>query len=272
MSQGIYCIEHKISKKRYYGSSQNIEKRLEQHKSDLAKNKHHNRYLQRVFNKNNEILNFYLLEKTYLTQKQLFEYEQHFIDKNIGGYNLAPASGGNILEFHPNKEKIFKQISKSIKDNISELSEAEKKTKYGRKGSLNANWRNGGLSRKLCPECKQQSISVTSHVCSKCRDRTGDRNPFFGKHHSDQVKKDLSKLNSGNNSWIKDINPSQLPYTKSYNIKYKDGTTKTVAGLKIIANEFDTSIQNIFRIIRNCGNGQYPQHGKLAGICITAET
>ena len=42
---GIYKIVNSINNKIYVGSAKNIKKRWSAHKSDLNKNKHHNKHL-----------------------------------------------------------------------------------------------------------------------------------------------------------------------------------------------------------------------------------
>ena len=43
---GIYCIENIINHKKYIGQSQNVFRRMYNHKNLLRNNKHHNSYLQ----------------------------------------------------------------------------------------------------------------------------------------------------------------------------------------------------------------------------------
>lgn len=98
------------------------------------------------------------------------------------------------------------------------------------------------------------------------RNRTGDKNPFFGKTHSEESKK-LQRENNKNN-WIRGIDPANLPYTKQYQITYPNGDSKIVAGLKIISNEFNVSIPNIYNAIKRMTKGKIPTRGALSGILI----
>lgn len=100
------------------------------------------------------------------------------------------------------------------------------------------------------------------------KQRTGKKNPFYGKKHTEETKQKLREKLSGDNSWIKDINPSKLPYTKHYKITYADGTTKEIAGLKAIAVEFKVSIENVHATIKRITEGKLPKRGVFANIII----
>jgi group I intron endonuclease len=62
------------------------------------------------------------------------------------------------------------------------------------KGSGNPNWK-GGISKKKC-KCGRD-IAPNNELCSSCRDWGEDKNPFYGKTHSDEVKKRLSESRKG---------------------------------------------------------------------------
>lgn len=61
-------------------------------------------------------------------------------------------------------------------------------------GEQNPNWK-GGTSYKYC-ECGVK-ISPINSTCIKCRDKSGNNNPFFGKQHSEETKKRLSEKRKG---------------------------------------------------------------------------
>jgi hypothetical protein len=87
--------------------------------------------------------------------------------------------------------------------------------------------------------------------------RKGEKNPFYGKNHTEETK-DVLRENQLNNSWIKGIDPALLPYTTFYEIIYPDGTIKQVAGLKTIADEFSVSVANVHATVKRMANGILP--------------
>lgn len=99
---GIYCIENKITNKKYIGKSVNIYERWRQHKIFLRHNKHHNKYLQFAWNKYGEnTFDFYIIEECIedeLNDKEIFYIQKYDSTNNIYGYNLTDGGdGGNTL-------------------------------------------------------------------------------------------------------------------------------------------------------------------------------
>ncbi len=95
------------------------------------------------------------------------------------------------------------------------------------------------------------------------KQRTGDKNPFYGKKHTDKSIEKQRK--NSKNDWIKGIDPSLLPYTKYYIITYPTGKTKRVAGLKVIAEEFNVSITNVHNTIKRMAQGNLPTRSVFVG-------
>lgn len=193
---GIYVIKNLKDGRLYYGSSKNIEKRFEGHNRGLKTQKHHNLFLQRAWNKDGEnAFEFSIVEEC--SVDQLFIVEQRYIDANVGGYNLAPAGGGDIISTHPNKQNILAAIKKAVTDRIEKMTEEERKEKFSKSGSDNPNWRNGISYTKKCPTCHIYNIKTTKTICGNCRDRTGLNNSFYGKTHSQETKDAMSAARTG---------------------------------------------------------------------------
>lgn len=103
IKSGIYYIENLINNKKYIGQSNNIKDRWRRHISELNKNKHHNDYLQKSWNKYGEN-NFMFEIIEYCSIENLDDREQYWIDfyntmDRDFGYNLKTGgqNGGSIM-------------------------------------------------------------------------------------------------------------------------------------------------------------------------------
>jgi group I intron endonuclease len=195
----IYRIINVINGKCYYGSTINADKRWKKHIQTLNKNVHHNVHLQRSWNTYGEKnFIFEIIEKD-IPKDKLFLIEQNYIDNNIGGYNLGKAGGGDQLANHPNKKEIIEKRSKTQKKNVGKMSEEEKKIKWGKNGNENPKYIDGrSYTGKKCKNCDNMvNFYLKSGICNKCRNRTGNNNPFYGKTHNQETKDKISKANIG---------------------------------------------------------------------------
>ena len=200
MNIGIYRIRNVVNNKSYYGSSKNINKRWGRHRLDLNNNRHHNSILQRAWNKYGE--SNFMFEVVELCDVDLLLInEQKYLDM-LPEYNIGLiSSGGDNITNNPNKIKICENISIGMKQYISTLTKEEINNKLSMPGNKNPNWR-GGSSIVLCG-CGNK-MAYNSKTCGKCRDRSGDKNPFFNKHHTkDTIDKmaenKLGKYNGNQN-------------------------------------------------------------------------
>lgn len=162
---------------------------------------------------------------------------------------------------HPDREHIIEDRAEKFRKWMGSLTTQERKERFSKSGVRNPNWRNGGR-KILCPCCNVIKIEPGSKTCGGCRDRSGEHNSFYGKHHS---TKTLDKLQQSGGKWIRGIDPALLSYTEQYQISYPDGTSKQVAGLKAIADEFKVSIANVHATIDRMSRGVMPGRSVFKG-------
>lgn len=122
MKSGVYQIYNPYNKKRYIGSSINIEKRFKQHKCSLRGNRHHNKHLQNAWNKYKDILVFEPLE--YCEPEYLLELEQYYIDyydsaNRQFGYNIDKVANHANPGFHLSDETKEKIRQKAVGRKLS---------------------------------------------------------------------------------------------------------------------------------------------------------
>ena len=226
----IYQIRNKENNKRYIGSSNDFNKRKLSHIKCLLKNKHWNFHLQRSFNLagiNN--FEFEIVEDCGLVdKKKLHERENFFIaffdSKNIEkGYNIADACGGNIIGNLPKDiyDKHCKNQSRISKERYAKRSDEEKiEYKEKLKGEGNPNFGNKWSDEQKLKASKRlklyYSIDENRHKISEsvklyfkenpeakekisefAKTKIGEKNPFYGKTHSDEFKKIQSERMKG---------------------------------------------------------------------------
>lgn len=222
MTCGIYKIINTETGKFYIGSAQNIEKRWKRHINDLSKNKHHNIYLQRAWDKyGKSIFKLEIINTCY--KKTLMKREQKLLDKLFDSellYNISPtASGGDNLSTHPNREGIINKITKSSRDRIANMNKEKRIEIYAKYGEDNPNYGNkwSEKSKKRAskrmkklfenPEERKRMSEITKKrfedpvqrkkMSEFAKTRIGNRNSFYGKKHTKETKKLISEKQKG---------------------------------------------------------------------------
>lgn len=222
MTIGIYKITCIANGKFYIGSSKNCEKRFSQHKNKLKSGKHINIHLQRCYDKHGESnITYEVLCESGLDR--LREREQFHIDYLKPKLNFSLfASGGDIISGHPYRKNIINKMKQTLRKTISDFPPEIRKTKYSRALDTNPNWQ-GGKSYKYC-SCGKR-IGYYHACCMDCKDISGDKNPFYGRKHSDKCKQQISMVIKSNNEQLTDIekylkNREQIKIVKADGLIY----------------------------------------------------
>jgi group I intron endonuclease len=190
---GIYRIKNLVNGKIYYGSSKDIKKRWRTHKNKLNNGKHHNSPLLNAWNKYGEE-NFIFEIIELCDEKILLEREQYYLDLKPE-YNIGiKSSGGDNITKNPNKKDIIRRITESTKKRYKLMTDEEKKEMFSLPMDKNPNWK-GGVSFVYC-KCGKRIGYGHTH-CNKCRPRSSENNPFFGKQHTEETKQKLSESKKG---------------------------------------------------------------------------
>ena len=196
----------------YIGSTKHFTKRKNQHFAQLRRGSHHNFHLQKLYN-NKINLTFNIIEELPdSNQDYRFEREKFWINSLKPTLNIGSVCGGDNITNNPNREDIIKRRMLTQRKTLDAMTVEERKTKWGNKGSSNNNWKGG---KTFC-KCGTR-INSTAKSCSKCQDRSGLNNPFYGKNHSEQTKKLLSEKRKG-------VIPSNAKITIADGIEYQSMT------------------------------------------------
>lgn len=173
-------IRNKITQDIYIGQSKYSG--YVRYKQHLAEAEHTNRNLRlyNAFRKyGSENMELIILE-TDVAEKDLDRLEQYYIQKYDSlnnGYNNT-LGGGGVRGYHHSKET-RKKMSIGIKNSMWKINTLERTAKIiaSQKG------------RKFTEEHKQ-------HIKESIKDRTGENNSFYGKHHTEETKNTLSLINT----------------------------------------------------------------------------
>jgi group I intron endonuclease len=148
---GIYGIRNLVNNKIYIGSAINFRKRKNSHFSALKKNKHHNIYLQRAYNKygDNNFL-FFVIE--FCDNAALIDREQFYLDQNKSaqreyGYNIREIASDYGTCSAETKSIISSKIKKRYRDKKYDF--------CGICGSQKERYKTG---QKYCRNCKNVNL------------------------------------------------------------------------------------------------------------------
>lgn len=191
INAGVYCIINKINDKKYVGSSIDIEKRWQQHKSDLGRRCHANYHLQKAWDKYGEenfefrVLVYTDPDEAVALEDNLLKNYPDLFEYNISRDATAPMLGRVHLE--ESKQKISKALSGENNPNFGKHRSKETKRKLSE-----------ALSGENNPNFGKHPTEATRAKMSKAQ--SGENHPLFGKHHREETRAKMSKALLGENN------------------------------------------------------------------------
>ncbi len=210
---GVYILTDSKSGRFYVGSSQDVDKRILRHIKDLNNGNHHCLNFQTLWSPKAKFrIEFIPCE----SREEAYQIEDALLDEwkddprllNIG----KRAIGGDNFSRHPNVKTIRQRIEKSISQYHESLGPEGRRIKYGKSGSENGMYgrtHSVEARKKMSesasrPENLERFVSMTKAwnqtdkfkklSSERAKLRTGERNTFYGKHHSEETK---AKLRAG---------------------------------------------------------------------------
>lgn len=166
MSSGIYKIYCKANDKFYIGSSQNTDRRWNEHLNSLRKGTHYAKYMQRSFNKyGEESFEFEVIEKVEIDS--LLESEQKYLDELQPKFNNSPTANGTRGYKFTDEQREYQ--SKVVKE-------------Y---------YENGGVPHNKGTKLTEEELKRHSEV------RIGMKSGFKGKSHTEESKQKMSEAKKG---------------------------------------------------------------------------
>lgn len=213
---GVYQIVCIPTGRFYVGSSDDIPKRKRRHLRDLRRGKHHNAFLQRVYNKYGEASLTWKC-KLVETREQAIELEQHYLYSHMHNpkcMNIGiHASGGDNLSRNPKRDEIIARMKASLAKKLAGMSDLERALAFGSPGTSNGmhGKKHTSETRKRISEIVKarggdhlkgirKSDEGRKNIAEAARKRAADPNyvnGFKGKTHSKEARKRMGEANVG---------------------------------------------------------------------------
>jgi hypothetical protein len=195
MTCGIYKITNIVNDKIYIGSSKHIESRWSCHLSDLRRNDHHSKHLQRAADKYDiSVFKFEILQET--KEEELIKVEQEYLDKlrpydkNIG-YNISDKAeriSGEALKKCFTIE-IREKISNSMK-NSKAFKESHNTKEYKAESSERAKqqWQDPDIRAKMMDSLNSEESRAKKSAAAK----RISLDPEFKRKHREGIEKSFT--------------------------------------------------------------------------------
>lgn len=200
---GIYKITCTENNKIYVGSAVDLDRRWKRHLSELKAKKHYNIIMQNAYDKYGEKAFVFSILQIVEDVSLLMKFEQNYLDtlKPFGkyGFNINTlATGGGNFKNHPNKNEIYKKISKSKIDMHIIVSDehkaylSKKLTEYFRTHTAPNKGKTFEESFGV-----ERANEMKKKISESSKKRSIDGGTFKDKKHSDESKRKMSDFHKG---------------------------------------------------------------------------
>lgn len=129
MVSGIYLITCTENQRRYVGSAQNIVNRWKDHRLDLIRGRHHNRHLQRSWNKYGEAAFEWAILEVIDESITLLAREQFWIDTLHPEFNISPFANRPTNKGYRMSDDARARIAESNRRVWAEMTEEQRKAR-----------------------------------------------------------------------------------------------------------------------------------------------
>lgn len=187
MRSGVYKIRCLINDRCYVGSSVDVVKRLYNHHWHLIHGKHPNQKLQRAWNKHGALnFEFSVVEPCARTDQLV--REQHWmdvLDVCVTGYNMSPTARNTA------GRKFSAETKAKIGAKSRERNQGATHPMFGRKHSAETRRlisEKNKIEKPWLRKPKSPEHRVRLREAALKRNLAGDRNPYFGRKHSDEIR------------------------------------------------------------------------------------
>lgn len=211
MTAYVYRLVHRPSGKFYIGSTDDMDERKEQHMVSLSKGTHQNVQLQRFYDKKHKKgWEFEVIEVK--NRREAYKHEQRLITKHLDNPKLMNigkgAYGGDNLSRHPDREQIIAKMTRSVQamwNNASDEFRAKHKAQrqgennpmFGKTHTAEARQtiREKNLGKVPWSKGKKFTEEHRAKIAENAKQRTGEKNPFYGKTHSAETREKIRQAN-----------------------------------------------------------------------------
>lgn len=213
MNFAVYTLIYPHSGQVYVGSTSDVKARYKRHLDELRLGTHHNATMSELYRSNYIPMPGYIIpcntrDEAYALEVDMIKFN---FEPDIVLNILIGGQGGDAMSRNPNKDDIILRRAKTQREIIAAMTPEERKAKYGKPGELN-----GMYGRSHTEETKsilrQVNLDVSppnkgiamdtaryaKHMEAMAnRDIAGEKNPFYGKSHSEDTRKKISKAAMG---------------------------------------------------------------------------